>query len=207
MVRRHRRHGMRRAGKRGKVSMSTKKYVKRVLNANIETKYVDITVSGTATSSAFYALQLTNSISQGTSRGNRIGARIKVTGLRYLLEVQPGDNENVCRTFMAAYRPGGTTGSTASIIPALLGMANTDTFRIHKDFLHEARFTPVDGSTSATVGINKYYRGFIPLKYRLNYGAGASSVENALLLQFHSDSAIAPNPGITGQIRIYFKDA
>lgn len=189
------------------VPKKVKQYVRKAIAGSEETKYLDVPISGTASSTTFYGLALTNAIAQGVSRSNRIGAKIKVLGMRYLVEVDPGDNQNVVRLLMLRYRPGGTGGTTISAISSLQGAINTDTYSPYLDKIHEARFAPVDGSTSATVSINRYYRGYIRVGRVLNFGVGTSSVQNSIFLQFHSDSAIAPNPGVQGFVRIYFKDA
>lgn len=126
-----------------------------------------------------------------------------------MLQLVPGDNENVCRTMIFTYKPGGNSVPTGTpAIPALLGPVKVrEGFIPHKDWVTEQRFAPVDGSTSATVSINKYYRGYIRCNRTINYAGTAYPVTNSMYLQLHSDSIAPPNPGITGYFRVYFKDA
>lgn len=191
-----------------RVAPAVKRYVKRVVNKAEETKYIDVLPNITASSVTFGYVDLLGGISQGTSIANRIGDKIKLIGIRYLLQLLPGDNENVCRTLLLNYVKGGAASSAPSALQTLLGPVTTrSSFVVYKDWVHEARYVPVDGSTSTTVSLNKYYQGFIKLNKIINYGGTANPVTNTMMLQLHSDSLAAPNPGITGYFRVYFKDA
>lgn len=193
--------------RRNRVTPGVRRYVKRVVSAAEETKYLDIDVTTTASSTTFGAVNIAGAIAQGTSRSNRIGSKIKVIGVRYLIELTAGDNENVCRLLLLQYKPGGNGPATISAIPSLIGPVNTDTYRPMFDRIAEPHFAPVDGNSGSTISVNRYYRGYIKMNKMLNFGTGSQPVTDSMYIQLHSDSLAVPNPGIRGFVRIYFKDA
>lgn len=189
--------------KKPKVSKGVKDYVKRAINIEDETKYIDVAVNVTASSAAFGFVELTGAIAQGTSRSNRIGAKIRVLGMRYMMRGESGDDVNEVRILILGRKPGGSI-STASALSSLTGPVNTDTFHSYRDIWAELHYI---GLFAGNIYQRKYWRGYIPVNRTLNYGTGSNTVTNSLGIQFHSDSAIVPNPGLVGNVRIYFKDA
>nr|QBX89320.1 putative capsid protein [Insect-associated ssDNA molecule] len=187
-----------------------RRIAQKVVDKNVETKYKDLTISGTASSTTFYGVHfnLPSQIPVGSGFDNRVGNRIKLLGYRYHLQVSPGDNFNVFRLLMVSRRDCQDIAST-SAVTSLLGPINTDIFYAHKDVIAETRFAPVAGSTADTVGIKRFYKGYVKLNRYIEYSGAASYPTKGISIgmQFHSDSAIIPHPGVEGYIRVYYKDA
>lgn len=186
-----------------RISKGVKEYVKRAINTDEETKYVDVPVNITASSLGYGYVDFTAAIAQGTSRSNRIGAKIRLLGMRYMFRAEPGDNTNEVRILMLARKQGGTM-NTASAIGSLTGPINTDTYHAYRDIWTQLHYI---GLVAVDIYQRKYYRGYIPVNRTLNYGTGADAITNSLGVQLHSDSSAVPNPGIVGNVRVYFKDA
>lgn len=202
-----RRRGYRRKYRRG----GLKKMVKRVIDSRLETKYVDLDIGGTASTSGIHFVNFNSptAITQGTGNNQRIGNRIKLLGFRYQIEANAGDNFNVCRLMFLHRFSGASLGANPVAITALLGPVNTDAFRVLRDYLTELRYVPVNGAVDASVPQSKFYKGYIKFPKIIEYTPGASDPTRGGMvgLQFHSDSTLAPNPGIGGYVRLYYKDA
>lgn len=191
--------------------MTIRKMVNMAIDRNLETKHIDISIGGTASASASYNVDfITNgNFPVGNTVTTRIGNRIKVLGIHYIVEVQPGDNENVFRLLMVQQRNGGLV-NTGVVINNLRGPVETDKWKVRRDVIGEVRYAPVNGSTADTVGVSKFYRGYLKLNRFIEFdpSGGAAPVKGpALGMQFHSDSTVVPHPGIYGVVRVYYKDA
>lgn len=203
----------RRMGRRKRYGMRKGTFarkVKKIVNSQSETKYIDISIGGTASSSSFYGVDfITNgNFPIGSGHNQRIGDKIRVLSLRYILQVQPGDAFNTLRTMIVSRPRAALITSGPPAIPVLLGQANTDTFDIHRDFLTYLHFMPVNGSTSDAAGQYKQYRGKIRINRMVEFDGGdALPMRGPTIgLQFHSDSSVVPHPGVYGSVRVYYKD-
>lgn len=187
-----------------KVSAPVKRYVKRTLNTASETKYYDIAINGTASSTTMYAVNLLN-IGTGNGAGQRIGNKIRVLGFRWFLEKTPGDETNVGRILFLRSNTGASAASTLAI-STLLGPVDTRLCKVYKDIISQTIFQEVDSDEFAA--LKKMYKGYIRINANATWQAGGVSlpIKYNYVLQFHSDSAIIPNPGIVGWVRVYFKD-
>lgn len=189
--------------KHTRVSKGVREYVKRAVAADDETKYIDVPVNITAGSAAHGGVDLSAAVSQGTSRSNRIGAKIRVLGMRYMLRGEPGDNTNEVRILILSRKPGGSF-LIISALSSLTGPVNTDSYLVYRDIWTQLHYM---GLSASDIYQRKYYRGYIPVNRTLNYGTGTEAVTGSLGLQLHSDSSVIPHPGLVGNVRIYFKDA
>lgn len=194
----------------GKGEAKIARIAKKVMARNVETKFIDIPISGTASTTGLYGVDFITAAlySVGAGSNNRIGNKIKVLGARYMLEVNPGDNFNVYRLLMIK-RSDCELISTSIVLSSLLGAVDTHQCSVVRDIIQQVRFAPVAGSTSDTVGLRKFYKGYVKLNRTIEFtGALNTPTRGCTLgLQFHSDSALVPHPGLTGYVRVYYKDA
>lgn len=194
----------------GKGEAKIARIAKKVMARNVETKFIDIPISGTASTTGLYGVDfiLASLYAVGAGSNNRIGNKIKVLGARYMLEVTPGDNFNVYR-LLVIKRSDCDPIFSSTPLSTLLGPVDTHQCSVVRDIIQQVRFAPVDGSTSASVGLRKFYKGYLKLNRTIEFtGALNTPTRGCTMgLQFHSDSAIAPHPGIIGYVRVYYKDA
>lgn len=183
------------------VPKAIKQYVQRAITRNEEMKFFDTPIGNTASSVSYYG-QDCLLIPQGVTRNNRIGDDIRVHKVEFMLETRPGDSFNLCRLLIAT-NPTATPGSTTSLIAALR-RPPTDDVQLWLDRNQVPRF---DAASTAEIPVQA--RLVRKVNWLVRYlSATTQNPSNRLLyLQLHSDSAIAPHPGIEGFCRVWFTDA
>ena len=184
------------------VPKQVKSYVNRAIRKATELKYIDFAINGTASTSGTYQVKL-NTIGVGTGYNQRIGDSVKLRRIEWDLQVQAGDNFNITRTIIGACR-----NSTYPPVPlgALTSGTNPDFGPYLLDKKNFVRHFPADGN-SGTNCRNQFIKGSKKIKHHLQFNVGSLTASNwNIYIQFHSDSALLPNPSIKGYVRIWFTD-
>lgn len=225
-----RRRGTRRRFRRRsrRVGFKTKRYVKREISKNIETKYhYGISSPGQVPSTGINACF--TSIASGVGNDGRIGNRIRVKWIRIIGLIDfRADVTNCIR--MICYRDTNVTngGISSTWVPAADLISDTSTgvgtcnsiinpwltrVKVIKDRTYTAWYVP------ATGGSNGNFRRFsfriTPKKGRLASPTWVSDqnvvddyAKNHYFLYFFSDSALLTHPAITYlQVTVAYKDA
>lgn len=185
------------------VPKQVKSYVNQAIRKATELKYIDFDINGTASTLGTYQVRL-NTIGVGTGYNQRIGDSVKLRRIEWDLEVQAGDNFNITRTIIGACR-----NSTYPPVPiaTLYGGTNPDFGPYLLDKKNFVRFFPVDGSSTTQVAEIQFIKGARKMKHHLQFNSGSLTASNwNIYIQFHSDSTLIPNPGIKGNVRIWFTD-
>lgn len=231
----YRKRKFRRRRRRGGNVKMIKSIAQKVVNRNVEMKeiiyqYNAVGISPISGSSVSFAsvgydastiiTQLGRGITQGTGDNNRIGNRIKVTGVYvdFYCSCASTTEQNIMR--MALISPKGqysptsvsslalqifsnvTTGSTECMQPI-----DQDIFQV---YWNKMKFMKPYGTFDANY-LNYYrYRKFIkfPKGKTLQWNQGNSQPSNDLFLVAISDSAIVSNPGVlSGYVKVFYRDA
>ena len=185
------------------VPKQVKSYVNRAIRKATELKYIDFAINGTATTTATYEVRL-NTIGVGTGYNQRIGDSVKLRRIEWDLQVQAGDNFNVTRTLIGACR-----NSTYPPVPlsALTSGTNPDFGPYLLDKKNFVRFIAADGSSGTQITEIQFIKGARKMKHHLQFNVGSLTASNwNIYIQFHSDSAVIPNPSLVGNVRIWFTD-
>lgn len=190
-----------------KIPKSIKTYVKKAIIKDAEMKYFDTVANNTASSTTFYALDLL-AIPQGVTENNRIGDAIRVHKVKWNLEVEPGDNYNLCRFLLTANQTR-TQISTSSLVGALRTSGPSDNAEpIWMDKFITPKYVAADGGTAQAM-VPIVLQGERKVNWIIRYpGSGTQNPMNRnFFFQLHSDSVAVPHPGIYGYFRVYFTDA
>ena len=185
------------------VPKQVKTYVQRAIQRSTELKFIDFDINGTASTSGTYQVKL-NTIGLGTGYNQRIGDSVKLRRIEWDLQVEAGDNYNITRTIIGACR-----NSTYPPVPlgTLHGGTNPDFGPYLLDKKNFVKFTPADGSTGTQITEIQFIKGARKIKHHLHFNVGSLTSSNwNIYVQFHSDSALTPNPGIKGYVRIWYTD-
>lgn len=187
------------------VPKQLKTYVNKAIKRRAEWKYHDVAVSGTASSGAFYGLNLL-AIPQNATVNGRVGDKVQIQKVEWFWETRPGDNFNSVRHLLFVNN-NNLTGGAGAAITSLTGPVDPDAGKVILDQNYSVWFVAADGAT-AQAEIIKYFRGKKKIVRNLLFASGvtAEPVNWKMGFQFHSDSAALPNPGVTGYIRIWFTD-
>ncbi len=192
----------------GKVPASVKRYVRQVVSSSEETKIWSTDISITASSLAYGYANLLN-VPQSVAANNRVGNKIRVKKVRVHLFTRPGDNYNTTRLLIWK-TPFAADASTSTVLSSLPGAPaiqfnpylKTDKWLVPK-------FVAVDGNTANQAEDQPAFYADFDMDLLVQYASGSTSIpiNCAIGLQFHSDSAAIPNPGLYGYVSVYFTDA
>ncbi len=146
-------------------------------------------------------------IAQGSAYNQRLGNDVRLQRLKAKMFIAPGDSFNCVRVLVIASKGLVTSATTstfaAQVFSGVTGAAQTTapvdplSFDVLHDELLTPHFRPVDGNTSASVGVPETVMLDVSLGGRLvtyNQSGGAFAGKPVWLLLV-SDSAAVPNPG------------
>lgn len=201
--------------RRFKVAKPVKRYVKKVLDRQIEDKTIhnDLSVITPFSSigNTWDTYQCCNP-AQGTTGITRIGRKIRIKSFELYGVLAAGDNSNVVR--MALYTADTSTALSGVDIDWKLskdrvGGGNLGT--VYYDKFIPVQYVPFDGATASGVSqqrvihIKKYFKTPIVVTYSDDT---TSTYNKSLFLSVISDSAAIPNPAFTrGYAIARFEDA
>lgn len=206
-----------------KTSTSLRRTVTRIVNRQIETKEFRQSYSPYASVSYGNSSVVTGifgAINPGVSQAQRIGNRLKATGVRIYFPISAGDTINTLRFMVVSPKAGTTVQPNAPgnfVAQVLSGAASsgvqyaspidTSRFHVHLDRTFFLTYDPVDGSTANVKPRIKYFKSFIKIN-RTIFWDNSGVINNDVYFVAISDSQIAPHPGaIAGFYTAYFKDA
>lgn len=200
--------------KKRRVPKSTKKYVKAVINKNIETKYYDGTIISQGVDWNGVVFGPITDIPQGDTDSNRIGDKVNLKSLRMRFTIQWADTINLMRIVVFQWIPTSLTlPSVADIFPAsnlgnffspLLNYVWDD--KSQRIILYDKVFRMVSNNDSGfTVHKKKVSLKFA--KKKVNFIAGSNDGYNHLFILAISDSGAAAHPNLQLVRRVTYKDA
>lgn len=202
--------------KKRTVPRNVKRYVKKELRKDVETKYFDSSLSDFATSYSGWIQPLCN-VPQGTTDRSRVGDQLVMRALmlRMHIVMNTGDVTNSVRVIVFQWHP-----SVALAVPTLslvlsatyLGTTNapnapyTFDYRTNCTILFDRKLV-----FSNTGDLIKSINQKISLKWakkKCQYvDASATSVSDQLYLAAVSDSSTATHPLVSSVARLFFDDA
>jgi len=209
-------YGRKRYARKRSTKVATKSYVKKVVAENIETKYYE-SGFGMPSVGTGWTLNsnMVSNISIGTGITNRIGQKIRLTGLAWKGLIVGGQSNSVAdesyNQFRVALMRTENTFSASSLSAVTLLMpitkVNTTDLRsvmLDKIYLLQSPAKNSTGFMPATKQVSGYKKLNIPVTFK----SGSVLADSELNFGFISDSSGIPNPGISGGwLKLYFKDA
>lgn len=189
---------------------NNKRSIKRMVNQMIagrqETKHRSVAFAAVGIQDAGRAPSSTHitGVSQGDGATNRTGNQVFLSGLygKFVVTMTSTDTTNIFRVVLYIPKSAATT---------MTGINTTDLIDVDQYTILYDRMFPVGagGPVSRIFTIarkfNKGSRKGITVQYS---GPNAADVvKNKMLLYVVSDSTAVPDPTLSGNIRLYFKDA
>lgn len=211
--RRYNGYKKRKAVKGPKLTYRQKKEVKQLIGRNMELKSID--ESGSASPTNLGTIARWFAIPQGSGNTQRIGNDITATHLELQYDITVADAFNKVRFIVFQWAVDDAsevpimsdilfTGTT-NYFNALYNFDNRDKYKI----LHDRRYL-VENSSVGSASIPKSSHIFklkVPHKQILFNGAGATTGRYMIYQLLVSDSAAVPNPTVTTNIRLLYRDA
>lgn len=197
--------------KRSTKWIASKKFVKKEIRKDIETKYFDFVLSSQPidTTHSFYAL---SNVPQGVLDTNRIGDQITVRGLSMAYGVNAAEI-NRMRVTIIQWKPTSVltipaAGFIFQNIAPIVSIQSPFINDYHTNFtvLYDKVHTMVLDDSNSIRQIKKK----LNIKYvkrKLQYVAGGTEHSGRLYLILVSDSGAVPHPGITFYSRLRYDDA
>lgn len=189
---------------RGRAAKAVRKVVKKEISKTVETKYVNVNVVSSVTTTP--VISFLNTVAQGTTDQTRVGDVIKITSIwmRFLLTV--GDTIQFVRLILFQWHPG-TTPVAGDILQDTSNPTNSPynvdakpSYRILWD-----RTFPMSTTGDTAVRVITY--NFRKAIRKTTFFAGSStSAQENLYLFSASDSGIGPNPTLNLYARVNFHD-
>lgn len=192
--------------------------VKREINRHteIKEKIWDTTINGQAFTSidnSGSAIGLTNSLTQGTGNGNRIGDSVRLKSLRFDYIAAAGDATNVLRMIIVTPRKKDIGSSFGAIIQnvlygtrAVYKPIDTDLYTVLYDKMTYAQLL-ASGTTPTYSSTPMYFKGYINLRdVEINYDTSGNPNRDVFVILI-SDSVAISHPGlIQGYMRLKYYD-
>lgn len=159
-----------------------------------EKKYYDVPVNHAAEYAAWTIYELSGFIVPGTSKKQRIGAKIDMFKAFGHTTLTSGDGTNDVRLIIVKPKRGNSVVSAQ--LPDLNAPIDTETFTV----LYDRHFYLNQEAT---------YQKMINWRIRpgkLTYADGIVQAGNGIYVCARSDSTITPNPFFAGYWRLYYTD-
>lgn len=211
-----------------KLNKRQKMQVKRIVGADIETKYSYSVTSPTAVSNTVF-VGLLHSIPQGVTDVDRVGDRLK-WGYKghFKAQVAAGDSYNTVRLIIFQWKPNtpivsaATTPLASSIL--LVGPSGSiDTLSLYNHdqrqlyhILYDKNHTMVGNAALGTITLNTptsnsviNFRGsYKPKNHQVQYVGGSTTVGTNLIFYLYvSDSSINPAPVYAAAYKMLYTDS
>jgi len=194
-----------------KVPKSTKRYVKKAIQKEIETKYIDYLGSVPQAKTPMNIIQFTN-IPQGITDQNRIGDVVTLRGIRINLTIDGTNPTDIYRVIFFQWKP-----NTSLVTPtgATL-LADVITVPWLSPYFHDLQSQVIilwdkTFTTNLVSRPQLIYKKKIKIKWakkKISFLAGSSFLStNAIFMATVSDSVTGNNPTLQYYIRVYYDDA
>lgn len=196
----------RRPGK-GRVPRAVRTFVQRKIQRNIETKFRLATYSGSniPDSASTPINTLLNAVGQGDTQNARNGNQIFATGFYGKFVLAAGDSTNIVRVVM--YIPKDSQYTFYSSPPGITSLIDQDKFTVLYDrYISLDTYNPQKVLTIARKW-NRGSRRGIQCQYSGTGSTESDPSKNPIYIYFVSDSSAVAHPTVTGNFRLYFKDA
>lgn len=175
----------------------------KVVNKNLETKFRTISYVQTDVASTGTTGDLCY-IAEGSSQNERTGNQIRVTGIHFPYYVQCTDTTNVVRVIFYKPKDPNDTLTSTGIYTNL----DVDKYIIYHDKVHLLSLADNNFSKGS---FNKSFKGKKKDKAGLvvqYHGATANAyAKNPIYIYMVSDSGAISHPMLSGNLKLYFKDA
>lgn len=198
---------------------------KREVRKALETKHKDkpytslIASTTISYGSASSVNGMYGDIAEGTGENERIGLKIKTSGVKFDLEFRCGDLQNTIRILVVTarkgirYQPTDVTNFVQNLLSNTAPSAtqygapvDPDRFKILIDKKIHLRQVPYDGGTAAGISTTYLFREYVRMNKVLSWDL-QGNITNDMYLVMLSDSGLVPNPGaVSGYVRAYYKD-
>lgn len=193
--------------------MATKRYVRKLLAKQAETKYFELGVTATGVD---YAGTLTNLtvVPQGTTDSTRIGDKLVIRGLNIKYEVIAADSTQMVRVMLFQWHP--NTQLLSPIMSDILvstTLSTTNAPLANNVWDYQNQYTVLYDRVHRLDSLEKasdIVRKNINLRYAKKtivfYAATTAASEHIYMLVV-SDSSAAPHPTIQYQTRLTYDDS
>lgn len=193
------------------MSKMVRSTVNKMINKNIETKYVDTSIDGT-TGILFGTplIQRLTTVAQGTADINRVGDRILLNGLSLKFNCVAADTVNRLRVSVIRWQEDDgsvlPTNSTVyqNISSSIQAFFNYDGLKAGRFKVLYDKIVDVETQNGDTQLF--YHKTFNLKKAQIGF-TGSVSGRGHLYCIVNSDSAVVPNPTFDGLARVTYKDA
>lgn len=191
--------------------------VKKLINANIETKYKDVNLGTFSFDNTGTVVQI-NNISQGTTDSTRVGDEIRLRRVSIHGQVVQGAVTVPTNVRIMLVQLKDQVGTSLTQAMVLQHTASNQEI-MNSPYRYDAKFIHVLKDIKMTITPYNFYAVNTQQFFRINhvfkknaicqYDAGsATNCDNSIFLLFTSDKgAIDPQPTITFCSRIEYKDA
>lgn len=206
----YRRKNYRKTYRKKNNTLATKKYVKKQISKDIETKYFDIQRPSDDIDYSGRIDRLTG-VSQGTTDSTRIGDKLTMRSLRISYEATVADSTNMVRFIIVQWFPNSTLlAPTSSYVLSTIGSALApqspyihdykNQFNVLYDKVHIL-------STDYPRIVRKFWLKMKWAKKVINFSAGTSEGSNHLYMIRISDSSAVTHPTSNILTRLNYDDA
>jgi hypothetical protein len=172
-----------------------------------EFKYVDATTLAGQTITTSMNTVMMSAISAGTSINGRIGESVIADRLDVRLNYVVGDATNVIRFLVLVdLQPNGASFNQTDLFESATDPWSPLNWQFHNRFriIHDEFFGLDTYNPQLTKAIT------IPINQRTTYNGTSNSIANittgAVYCVWLSDSGAVPQPTVSGDIRLYFRD-
>jgi len=211
MVKRARR-GVRRtaiAVARKKVALPVKRYVKRAIKAQEETKVFDTYIAQNPSDAGI--LTDLSSVTAGVGYSQRVGQKIQPFGIRLRLYSKLADTTNAVRYILFRWKGDDTVD--APTLARIIFSTNLAAPYTWQNMLNEPEQQNFRVLMDKSILINAvakpdhYFTRFFKLKGTIQYDTGVTTGKNHLYLLSITDSGAVSHPVSVLYSRLYYKDA
>ena len=194
--------------------LATKAFVKKAIQKDDETKYLETASTGLSIDYNGTVTDL-SVIAQGTTDGQRIGDKVKLRGIRLQMILNIGDVTQHIRIMIVQFRGNTQTAGAPTIgqvlVPTTLGTINAPIANRVWDLTQQ--FNVLYDKIYTLEGVSKpvvHIRRTISIKYAkrlISYYQALTTGANKIYLMMVSDSGAATHPTAQFQIRLMYDDA
>lgn len=194
-------------------ALVSKQQVRQMIKAsesrNDELKMID-TNQTVATVDFSGTIQALTNVAQGNSGTTRDGDEILLDSVDIRGNWGAGDATNLVRHFIVQYFPSATPSVTTFL--EVTGSGNTPTSQFERNTLEDYAVLYDSGPINLVLGLENTQHAFTKLGIKIKrpisrFNQAATTGSNQLYFITVSDSGAVPNPSISYNIRVYYRDS
>lgn len=197
--------------------LATKKYVKKIIHKETETKYRDLSLAAQPYLVALGATTIVDlcDIPQGNTDISRVGDKITIRGLEMRFELTVADVTNALRIIVFQWYPNTSLPAAPTNPVGSSILADVTTYPWLSNYVHDYQ-NQYGVLYDKLFNLNTVNKPTIEFKIKprmryvkktINFTGGTNDGSNKLFMLLVSDSGAGPNPSVRVQSRIRFDDA